>query len=159
MAIATAALIPLILQGLTVLPGIITAFQLIFRKSGATAGQKADAITNVAGTVIQAVGSVSTGGQKETMDKATMVLPVFHKLTESLMELAEASGKTGVEKQGYVADAMTSLLQGWEQLSTGGQATTVVQIKPVIQESINVLVPIMFPHKDTANIENLQPAD
>jgi hypothetical protein len=152
-----AAIIPLILQGLTILPSIIQAFQVVFKSSTATSKEKSEALTAVAGTVINAVGSVSAGGQKETMDKAAQVLPMFQKLTENLMELAESSGKPGAEKQGYVTGIVTSALQGWEQLSTGGQAATVEQIKPVVMASIDTLVPILFP-KDESKIENLQPS-
>jgi hypothetical protein len=150
-----AAIIPLILQGLSILPGIIAAFHTIFGKSSATATEKADAITNVAGTVITAVGSVSGGGQKETMDKAAQVLPMFHDLTTALMNLAEASGQPGTAKQQYVSDAVTAAMQGWEKLSTGGQATTVEQIKPVVNAAVDTFVPVLFP--EHANITNLQP--
>ena len=140
------ALIPLILQGLTVLPGILSAFKTIFSTSTATPAQKADALTAVAGTVIQAVGSVSAGGQKDTMDKATQVLPMFHNLTQNLMALAEASGQPGEVKQAYVTGIVTSAMQGWEKLSTGGQATTVAQITPVVNAAVDTLVPILFPN-------------
>lgn len=153
----TATIISLVLKGLAALPGILSAFNTIFKTSNASSRQKADAITSVAGTVIDMIGDVSTGGTNEAMDKATQVLPMFNDLTANLMSLAEASGKPGIEKQGYVTGIVTAAMQGWEQLSTGGQAATVAEIKPIVNAAVDVLVPIMFPNDATA-VENLQPS-
>lgn len=144
------AIIPLILQGLTILPGIFASFKTIFGTSTATPAQKSAALTDVAGTVLKAVGSVSAGGQKDTMDKAISVLPMFQSLTENLMALAESSGKPGADKQAYVSGIMTAALQGAETLFTGGAAATVAEIEPIVKASIDTLVPVLFP-KDSAS--------
>lgn len=151
-----AALIPLILQGLAVLPGILAAFKTVFGKSTATSQQKVDIVSGVAGTVLGIVGGVSTGGQAKTMQMAQAALPHVQQLTDSLMNLAELSGKTGEQKQAFVNSALTNALHTWELLSTGGQARTVEEVKVVATPIIDAFVPVLFP-KD--NIENLQPSN
>ena len=148
------ALLPLIVQGLASLPAIIIALKTVFGTSAATSEQKAEAVSSVAGIVLSGVASVSKGGQAESIAKAQSVLPQFHVLMENLMALAESTGQPGELKQKYVAGSMESILSGFEQLSTGGQATTVAELKPVVQSAIDNFVPILFPKSTTPNIEN-----
>lgn len=140
------AIMGIILQGLSIVPGLISAFKTIFGKdANTTPAQKTDAITGAAGAVLGVVASASTGGQANTIKKAQEVLPLFHNLTEGIMHLAEQSDASGEQKLAYANEIMTAALQGWEKLSTGGQKTTAEEISPVITTAVNTLVPVLFP--------------
>lgn len=156
---AFAALVPAIVQGIALIPSLITSFQMLFKKSDATPEEKAHVIATTTGAVIQTIGSVSTGGQKETMDKAASALPIFQDLMKNLMYLAELEGKPGSEKQQFVSGFMSDILIGWEKFSTGQQAVEVQTFKPIVEASINSLVPMFFPKEDPTAIENLHASD
>jgi len=139
------ALVPLILQGLTVLPGIFTAIKTLFGSTKPTPAQTADAATAIASSVIGVVGSASKGGQAQEMQKAQSALQPFHDVLQSLMNLVETTGASGTDKQGFVSTLMTSALQGYEKMVNPTQAATAeTDIKPIVNGVIDDLVPIMF---------------
>jgi len=147
-------IISAVMMGMGLLSNIIKIIPIF---KGGTAEEKTQALSSATDSVVGGMAALSTGGQADTWNKAAQVLPQIKDLATNLMHLAESQGKSGPEKQAYVTGMVNAALLGLEQLSTGGQATTVHELTPAIKEFVNATVPVIFP-KDLSAIENLQPA-
>ena len=149
------ALIPLILQGLTVLPGILGAFKaLLCKGSTATAQQKVDIVASTAGSVVSIAAGVTSGATQKDLLMAQAALPHVQQLTDTLMNMAEVSGQSGDQKLAFVNTAFTQAMQGFEALTTGKIATEAAAIQAQATPIINALVPVLFPKDDAV----VQPA-
>lgn len=140
----TALIIKYVLQGLGLIPLAIAAVKSLFGKD-TTPEQKASAISNVADYGLQAIAEDSAGPQAEALNKVKEVLPEFHIITNSLMNIAQSTDVPGSTKADFASEAITAILDGYQKMVTGGAESTANQVVPVVKEAVTALKPIMFP--------------
>lgn len=65
-----------------------------------------------------------------------------------MMEKIFTKEKSGVEKKAAVIEGVTAIYEGVQNISTGGQAETLIAVKPLISPAIDIFASQLFPSKE-----------
>lgn len=81
-------------------------------------------------------------------------LQLFAQLIPLILELIRMAEKiftkekSGVEKKAAVVEGVTAIYEGVQNLSTGGQAETLIAIKPLVSPAIDIFASQLFPKEE-----------